>query len=81
MQFAGTFEISGLRPGSYWAFARAFGNEAKAAVDIVGKDVDDVSISFVTGFDVPLKIVVEGDRGPVPCQSRDRQFRTQPGNE
>jgi hypothetical protein len=60
----GTFEIRGLLPGSYWVVARAFGNEAKTAVDIVGRDLEDVSISFVTGFDVPLKIVVDGTAEP-----------------
>jgi hypothetical protein len=54
------FVITGVLPGSYWVFARAFGNEAKVPVDIVSKDVEGVSISFVAGFDVPLKITVEG---------------------
>jgi hypothetical protein len=57
---SGTFEIRGVLPGSYWVFAQAFGNQAKASVDVVGKDVEDVAISFLAGFDVPLKITVEG---------------------
>jgi hypothetical protein len=59
-----TFEIRGVRPGSYSVLANAYGNEAKASVEVVAKDVEDVSISFVKGFDVPLKITVEGTEDP-----------------
>jgi hypothetical protein len=66
----GTFEIRGVLPGSYWALARyqSFdplqgrplpGIQARAAVDVAGKDAEEVVISFSQGFDVPLRIVLD----------------------
>jgi Carboxypeptidase regulatory-like domain len=55
-----TFEIRGVLPGEYWVSARFAGKEARTPVDVAGKDVEDVAISFVTGFDVPIKISMEG---------------------
>jgi hypothetical protein len=70
----GTFEIRGVLPGSYWAYALyqsrdpASGRplpatQARAAVDVSGKDPEDVVISFSQGFDVPLRVVLENQPG------------------
>lgn len=55
-----TFEIRGVLPGEYWAIARIDGKEARAQVDVAGRNVEDVAISFVSGFDVPIKVSVDG---------------------
>jgi hypothetical protein len=60
-----TFEISGVLPGEYWVTARIAGKDARTPVDVSGKNVEGVAISFVTGFDVPIKVSLEGHpRGP-----------------
>ena len=63
----GTFEVRGVLPGEYWAYARvrdsSSGGQTRAAralVDISGKDVDDVVISFSQGFDITVRLVLEG---------------------
>jgi hypothetical protein len=65
-----TFQIRGVLPGSYWAYAR-FRNldpsqgrplpvvQARVAVDVGGRDSEDVVISFSQGFDIPLRVVLE----------------------
>jgi hypothetical protein len=61
----GTFEIRGVLPGAYWVSARVAGKEARAQVDVAGKDVEDVAISFVNGFDVPIRVSMDGQpEGP-----------------
>jgi hypothetical protein len=60
-----TFEIRGVLPGEYWVTARFAGKDARTQVDVAGKDVEDVAISFVSGFDVPIKVSMEGQpQGP-----------------
>jgi len=61
----GSFEIRGVLPGEYWVSARFAGKDARTPVDVAGKDVEDVAISFVTGFDVPVKVSMDGQpQGP-----------------
>jgi len=61
----GTFEIRGVLPGEYWVSGRIAGKDARVQVDVAGKDVEDVAISFVAGFDVPIKVSMEGQpQGP-----------------
>jgi hypothetical protein len=59
----GTFEIRGVLPGAYWVTARVAGKTARAEVDVVGKDVEDVAVAFVTGFNVPIKVSMVGQPG------------------
>jgi carboxypeptidase family protein len=63
----GTFEVRGVLPGEYWAYARVVDyspggqtRPARALVDIAGRDVEDVVISFSQGFDIPVHLVLEG---------------------
>jgi len=61
----GTFEIRGVLPGEYWVSARIAGKDARTQVDVTGKDVENVAISFVNGFDVLIKVSMEGQpQGP-----------------
>jgi hypothetical protein len=64
----GTFEVRGVLPGEYWAYAAVPNSSpggspprtARALVDIAGKDVEDLVITFSQGFDVPIRLVLEG---------------------
>jgi hypothetical protein len=61
----GTFEIRGVLPGEYWVRARIAGKDARTQVDVSGKDVEDIVISFVTGFDVRITVSMDGQpQGP-----------------
>jgi hypothetical protein len=61
----GVFEISGLLPGQYMAVAREI-NESRDGLagslplTVSGHDLENISIVLSAGFDIPVKVTVEG---------------------
>jgi hypothetical protein len=60
----GTFEFTGVPPGAYSVFVRAFGDgdvrTARALVNVTDANVNDVSVFFRRGMSLSGRISVEG---------------------
>jgi hypothetical protein len=60
----GVFEIKDVVPGDYVAIAVSFGSAerriAKQIVDVVGNDVDGLSLVLTRGIDIPVRVALEG---------------------
>jgi Carboxypeptidase regulatory-like domain len=60
----GNFEIKDAMPGEYLAVAFSFGDGQRHMttqnVDVVGSDVDSVSLILAKGIDIPGRITLEG---------------------
>ena len=64
----GTFEIRGVRPGSYTVVAQQQGGEHSRVgvvnVDVGSSDVDDVRLALLEGFDLRGTVIAEGAAQP-----------------
>jgi len=70
----GAFEVNGVLPGSYFAVAEiSVGNNSSATtlfgsvpIEVRESDLDNVSIPLAAGFDVPIRVTIEGRPGNEP---------------
>ena len=56
----GTFEISGVVPGSYFVFADNRGMTGGVAIQVGDANVDNVAIAVTSGFRLSGRIIVDG---------------------
>ncbi len=61
----GSFDVSSLLPGSYVLVATAGDLTGRALIDVNDRDLDDVTVVVTTGFRIPGRVVIDGDKpGP-----------------
>jgi hypothetical protein len=75
----GTFDIAGVVPGSYQIFASAYSEnralDGIASVEVVDRDIQNLSVLMTSGFTLPGRFVMEG-RGSLPYIGVTRETET-----